>query len=108
MARAGGERLAHSPEVAMRGSLIFLAACGAALACGPVRAADRTLQRPGWFGVFPHLPNYSLSFETPVVVDGKDASYSQQVRYDWMGNDFRQGTVTLGRAPGYKTRYAVE
>lgn len=92
----------------MRGSLLLLAVCGAMLACGSAHAVEPRA-KAGWFGVFPSLPNYSLSYQPPVVTTGKDATtYHQDVQYDWMGNNFRQVKATLARNPAFKMKYSAE
>lgn len=64
---------------------------------------------PGWYGVFPHLSGYALTFQAPVVADGeKPTAYRQTARYEWTGGAARIVGVTLARDPAFKQKYAAE
>jgi hypothetical protein len=64
--------------------------------------------RPGWYGVFPPIANYQRTYQPPTIDAKAKDVYSQTVRYDWTGNDFRVFTVTLARNPEFKKTYAAE
>jgi RNA polymerase sigma factor (sigma-70 family) len=75
---------------------------------GP-RGADVPLA--GWFGVFPDysLEGYSRTFQRPTVARGDNpAVYRQAADYGWLGNDYRDCTLTLARDPELRKQYSAE
>jgi hypothetical protein len=90
----------------MRVGITLAALFAATLAAGAAMAADpQKPALPGWYGVFPELRNYNLTYQPPSVDPKAKDVYGQTVKYDWMGGDFRVFRVTLARDPDFKKKY---
>jgi hypothetical protein len=72
----------------------------------PGRAAAQDVLA-GWFGVFPELPGYQRTFQSPMIAADKK-SYRQAVRYEGTGGRIEQIEVILTRDPALKDRFTAE
>jgi hypothetical protein len=63
----------------------------------------------GWPELFPTLGNFDRKVAGPVVAKGdKPETYSQTVRYEWIGGRFEILTITIARDPAFKDKYAAD
>ena len=80
----------------------MIAVLGIVVFAGAARTAEKPVPLAGWYGVFPVLGGYSLTFSEPKFGKDRKTEYEQSAKYEWTGGAFKVVTVTTAHDPAFK------